>query len=266
MLLLDVAAMTLSVKVALVCNRLSPDIASNLSQSARWIKEAARKNVDLVCFGEYTFQGKEEDNYEKDIRVADTIPGIITSKLSKLSKQHSLHIIAGILEREQKALYDSAVLISCTGEITLRYRRINPQWHERNADKDLYREGAQFRTASMPFGKVGVIICGDFFDNSVLKRVKEVKPDFLVVPVAIAIALFESSYGNSASEKWATYKKEWIDQAKNLDTTCILVNSVSNKEKGSHSGGALIVSGNGELLAEAEIGKEMLIYHELPHL
>jgi predicted amidohydrolase len=194
--------------------------------------------------------------------VADTIPGTITSRLSELAKQHSLHIIAGILERRQKALYDSAVLISCTRKIVLRYRRINPRWHERNADKDLYRQGEQFGTASLPFGKVGVIICGDFFDNSVLKMVKEAKPDVLVVPVA----LFDSSYGNSTPEKWATYKREWINQAKNLGITCILVNSISGKEKSDHSAGALIVSGTGELLTEAEIGKETIIYYELPYL
>jgi len=98
--------MSLVAKVALVCNRLSSDISSNLSQAAMWIEEAGHKNADLVCFGEYAFQGKEEDDYEKDIKVADTIPGIITSRLSKLASQHSINIIAGILEREQEAIYD----------------------------------------------------------------------------------------------------------------------------------------------------------------
>ena len=253
-------------KVALVCNHLSSDVVENLSRAARWIDEAGHRNVDLVCFGEYAFQGKEEDDYEKDIRIADTIPGVITSRLSGLAMQHSLYIVAGILEREQGSLYDSAVLISCAGEIALRYRRINPQWHERCADKDLYRQGDDFAAATTPFGKVGIIICGDFFDDLVLARVKRARPDILVVPVAIPIALFESSYGNSASKKWATYKREWINQAKHLSTTCILANSVSDEEKGSHSGGAMIVSGTGEVLADAEIGKELIIYHELPPL
>jgi len=64
-------------------------------------------------------------------------------------------------------------------------------------------------------------------------------------------------------EKWATYKREWTDQAKNFGISCILVNSVSDEEKGSHSGGAMIVSRKGKILAEAEIGKEMITYYEL---
>jgi len=258
--------MSLAAKVALVCNRLSSDITSNLSQAAMWIEEAGHKNAGLVCFGEYAFQGKEEDDYEKDSKVADTILGIITSRLSGLASQHSINIITGILERKREAIYDSAVLINRLGEIVLKYRRINPQWHGRNADKTLYRQGDELGTTSTPFGKVGVVLCGDFFDDSVLTMVKKTRPDILVVPVAIPIAQFDSSYGKTPLEKWATYKREWTDQAKNLGITCILVNSVSDEEKGGHSGGAMIVSGKGKILAEAEIGKEMITYYELPQI
>jgi len=254
----------LGAKVALICNHLSSEIAHSLSRATKWINEAGRHSVDLVCFGEYAFQGKEEDDYERDISVADTIPGVITSKIAELARQHSLYVIAGILEREDGFLYDSAVLIDCTGDITLKHRRINPQWHGKCADKNLYRQGDEFRTALTSLGRIGIVICGDFFDGPVLVRVRKVRPDILVVPVAIPIALFSSSYGSTAAEKWATYKREWIDQAKNLSTICILVNSVSDKEKGSHSGGALVVSGTGNTLAEAEIGKETVLYYDLP--
>jgi len=230
------------------------------------IKEAGQKNADLVCFGEYAFQGKEADDYEKDIKVAETVPGVITSRLSELASQYSLNIIAGILEREREAIYDSAVLINHLGEIVLKYRRINPQWHGLNADKNQYRQGDEFRTTSMPFGKVGIVLCGDFFDDSVLTMVKKTRPDILVVPVAIPIAQFDPAYGKTPLEKWGTYKREWTDQAKNLGITCILVNSVSDEEKGSHSGGAMIVSSKGKVLVEAEIGKEMITYYEIPQI
>lgn len=259
----NLVVLTVSAKVALICNHLSPDVSHNLSQAARWVGEAGKKNVDLVCFGEYAFQGKEEDDYEKDMKIADTIPGVITSRLSRLAIKHSLYIVVGILEREQEALYDSAVLIDRAGDIVLRYRRINSQWHGRTASKDLYREGDEFGTATTPFGKVGIILCGDFFDDSVLAKVRKAESDILAVPVAIPIGLLESSYGDSASEKWATYKKEWICQAKRIGTTCVFVNSVSERKKGSHSGGAMIVSRDGQLLVEAEIGKESIVYHEL---
>jgi len=199
-------------RVALVCNYLSSNMKDNLRRGAVWIDKAGHNNGDLVCFGEYAFQGKEEDDYEKDISMADTIPGSITTEMGKLSKRHSLYVATGILERESGVLYDSAVLIDYTGKIVLKYRRISPQWHGKHADKNRYREGKNIRTALTPLGKVGIIICGDFFDDSVLARVKKVMPDCLVVPVAVPIADFEPSYGSAVSEKWATYKGEWIDQ------------------------------------------------------
>jgi predicted amidohydrolase len=253
--------MILKTKVALICNYLSPSLTDNLLRSAKWINEAGRRNVGLVCFGEYAFQGKEEDNYEKDFEMADTIRGHITDKLCDLSKRNSLSIVAGILERESKALYDSAVLVN-QDDIILRYRRINPQWHGKDADKNLYRQGEEFRIAETMIGKIGIVICGDFFDDSVLAKVKKAKPDYLIVPTAIPIALFASSYGDNAIEKWATYKNECTDQAKNLGINCMIVNSISGKEKGNHSGGAVIISKTGDILAESEIEREAIVYHE----
>jgi predicted amidohydrolase len=248
-------------KVALVCNFLSPNLEDNLLRGAEWINKARRGNVDLVCFGEYAFQGKEDDDYEKDFEIADTIGGHITDKLCELSKQNSLLIVAGILERELKALYDSAVLIN-QDDIILKYRRINPQWHGKNVDKNLYRQGEEFKIVKTTIGKIGIVICGDFFDDSVLAKVKKAKPDYLVVPIAIPIALFSSSYGTNAIEKWSTYKNECVDQAKNIGINCMIVNSISGKEKGSHSGGAVIISKTGDILAETEIEKESIVYYE----
>lgn len=127
-------------KVALVSFLFDLDVERNLSAIADAVENARAKGCKLICFPECALTGlpkaSSPEDYEFDIKLATEIPGDITDKIGKLARTAEIYIAISLLEKSQGKLYDTAVLFNDKGEIVLKYRRINPQWHGQNAPKN----------------------------------------------------------------------------------------------------------------------------------
>lgn len=230
-------------------------IEENLTQVEDSVKIAYKKHCQLIFFPECALTGLPTEDYKKDISLAVKVPGKLTGRIGAIAKRYRIYIAIGILEKEKEKIYDSAVLFSDTGEIILKYRRINPQWHSRKVSKDLYAEGKDLHVCLTPFGKLAFAICGDIFDNSVLKMLKKEKPDYLLVPMS-------RSFGGGCFNKEDWERKEkfvYARQIARIGVTTFLVNTFEPGTDGSF-GGALIIAQNGRIIAETKIGKPAYLY------
>lgn len=128
-------------KVALVSFLFDPDVKRNLSAIADAVKSARERGCKLICFPECALtrlpKASSPKDCESDIKLAVETPGDITDKIGRLARTAELYIAIGLLEKSQGKLYDTAVLFNDKGEIILKYRRINPQWHSQNVPKNL---------------------------------------------------------------------------------------------------------------------------------
>lgn len=248
-----------SFKVALVSLSLKSDVEKNLLTIAESVKNAQREGCRLICFPECALTGLPSEDYKADIELATEIPGDITDRIGYLSKRHSIYIAIGLLEKRDGRLFDTAVLFDDRGKIMLKYRRINPRWHGRNVSKNLYVEGTDINICSTPFGRIALAICGDIFDNEVVKRIREAKPDYLIVPML-------RSFGGDCHDKEEWEKEEkrvYARQVAKIGVTALLVNAFETGEEGGF-GGSLIISQDGEITAETEIGMPSTLIAELP--
>ena len=176
-------------KVALVVPRVTADSASNLATVERMSQAAISSEANLILLPEAVLTGLvNNDDPSHDLQLGQTIPGPATERLGALCSRHGIWLGFGMLEREHDSLYDSAVLLGRDGSISLRYRRIQPQWHGRNADPDVYCHGSELGTADGPLGRIGFLLCGDLFDDAIVSRFVTLGADWLLFPFARCFA------------------------------------------------------------------------------
>lgn len=248
-------------KAALVVNRVTSDINANLASIINTASECADAEIDLIVYPEAAITGLiNDDNVVHDLALGQSIPGPYTDALTKVTKEKSIYLATGILEREGKKLYDSAILLTPSGEIALKYRRINAQWYGKKADPNIYCQGSGLKKVNTPLGSFVFLICGDLFENDLIAQVRKLKPDWLLVPFSRCFD--NGTYDQSRWDK--EEKSEYIARVKLAGTTTFMVNYLADKDlDGGSFGGAMVVSANGEIVDEFPLGKKGILNVDL---
>lgn len=119
------------------------------------VEAAAAQKPDIVCLPEgISIVGVRA----RFADVAEPIPGPSTQRLSRLAKNLHSYVVAGIYERSEPLIYNTAVLLDRDGNLVGRYRKThlpNEEWEKGLTAGDSY---PVFET---DFGKVGILICWD---------------------------------------------------------------------------------------------------------
>lgn len=119
------------------------------------VEKAADQKPDIVCLPEgISIVGTRA----RFADVAEPIPGPSTQRLSRLARSLRSYVVAGIYERVEPQIYNTAVLLDREGNLVGRYRKThlpNEEW-----DKGL-TPGDSYPIFETDFGKVGLMICWD---------------------------------------------------------------------------------------------------------
>lgn len=153
-------------KLALASVRIvDGDIARNLSQMERCLREAKRRGAELVCFGEAFLQGfgALSWEYEEDRNIAVTADSPVLGKIRGWTKELGVDVLFGYYEREGEEIYSSCALIS-GGKTVCNYRRISAGWKDIKKADGHYREGTDTGVFSYRGRECTVALCGDLWD------------------------------------------------------------------------------------------------------
>lgn len=168
-------------KVKLATIHLQPKDGKNPSdkppQFAPLIAEAAKQKADLVVLPEtltYYGTGKKMDE------CAETIPGPSTEYFGQLAQKHDLYIVAGLVEREGKTLYNTAALLGPDGRLIGKYRKVTLPRSEIEAG---ITPGHDYPVFDTRFGKVGMMICYDGFFPEVARALAIQGAEVIAWPV-----------------------------------------------------------------------------------
>lgn len=148
-----------TVKVA--CIQMEPNVGEkddNIRHSVKFIEEAASNGAGLIVLPELCNSGYVFNTREEAFALSEEVPnGPTTEAWCKVAKQHGLHIVAGINEREGEMLYNSSVVIGPQGYVGI-FRKV----HLWNAENLFFEPGnlgfPVFKTA---IGRIGTFICYD---------------------------------------------------------------------------------------------------------
>lgn len=242
-------------RVALVVNKIALDREKNINKMLKYIDECSNNKADLVIFSEMSINGfRLTDVPEEDIKMGIDLKGEVIKSFCHKAKENNINVALGILEKCDKNLYDSAIFINRLGEISYKYRRISIGWRHPKMVDNIYKEGNEVKAHGSDIGKVTFLICGDLFDDDLLKKVKKLKVDFLLYPLARS-----AEDGNMDHDRWVKEELDcYMERVKMCETTTLFVNHIDNPI----AGGAYVISRNGEVLDYLKIGKEGILYYD----
>ena len=131
----------------------------NLKRAGKMLEDAAEKSCRLVLLPECLDLAWTHPSAKTE---AQPIPGPYSDILCKLAKTYNLYLCAGLTERSEDKVYNTAIFISPEGNILLKYRKINVL----TVAQDIYSIGETLSVVKTPFGVVGVNICSDNYIDS----------------------------------------------------------------------------------------------------
>jgi len=242
-------------RVAIISNRVTMDYRANQKKILDLALESIRKGAELILFPEAAATGLvNSGDASADLMVAEPVPGPRNDEWSKFATENNVYFAAGLLERDDTYIFDSAVLYNPDGDLVLHYRRNDPGWHMPTDNPHVYREGTEIPTAETDFGEVSFLICGDLWNDDVFLKLKRRNPDWLLYPFARGFDIthdIESVW----NAELVCYRDRWRESG----ATVLAANSFCEDPRHASVGGAWYTDRTGRLLASSLILQESVL-------
>ncbi|MBP7568527.1 MAG: carbon-nitrogen hydrolase family protein [Acidobacteria bacterium] len=236
----------------------------NLARAEAAVARAKALDCDFVVLPECLDLGWTNPAARQ---LATAIPGPFSDRLAEAARQHAIHVVAGLHERDGERLFNASVLFDDTGRLLHKHHKIN----ELDIAWDLYTRGDSLAVAPTRFGKVAISICADNAPASVSlgHAVGHLGARMLLSPCAWAVPAdydpVKEPYG------WNVWDDSYPDIARRHRMPVIGVSNVGAMEAGPWKGrlcigSSLAVSGHGTVLARGPYGvdAEALVTVDLP--
>jgi predicted amidohydrolase len=174
---------TETVKVAgIVLKWVRGDKETNYRRAERMIRQAAARGAKIVCTTECFLDGyaiaDKSIPLETYRALGEPIPdGAYCRRLRALADELDIVLIAGMLEAQGEARYNTAVLIGADGALLGKY-------HKQKLDHEQVRNtpGTESLVFATPHGRAGLMICADRTERSIVERYRSRGAEFLICP------------------------------------------------------------------------------------
>lgn len=194
-------------------------LQENLDEFSTLIAEAAALGADIVCLPEGITLAGTGKSY---VGVSEPVPGPTSEFLGRIASRHGVYIVAGILERDGEAVYNTAILIGRNGTMEGSYRKVTLPREEIDGG---VTPGYSFPTFDTDFGRIGVMICWDVAFPEPARQLALGGAEVILMPI----------WGGNTI----------LARARAIENQVYLVSSSYDMETG-------IFDHEGELIAEAE--------------
>lgn len=172
-----------SVRVAgIVLKWIRGDKEANFRRAEPMIREASANGAKIVCTTECFLDGyaiaDKSIPLDQYRALGEPIPdGKYFQRLAALAGELRIHLIAGMTEAEGEARYNTSVLLGPDGKLIGKY-------HKQKLQHELVRNtpGKESPIFTTPYGRMGLIICADRTEATIVQRICTAGADFLICP------------------------------------------------------------------------------------
>lgn len=141
------------------------NVASNLERHLEMMEESAEKNVDLLVFPELSLHGYRV----RDLAQSTALNVTDSDELRQLSARSAaldMDIVVGFVEVDSRYRYYISAAYIAQGELLHVHRKVYLPTYGMFDDSRYFGEGKQIRAFDTRFGRVGMLICEDFWHVS----------------------------------------------------------------------------------------------------
>jgi nitrilase len=148
-------------------------LEGSLARVLAAMAEAAQSGVELIVFPEtflpyypyFSFVEPAVLMGPSHLRLYDeavVIPGPQINRIAAAARQHGMHVLLGVNERDGGSLYNTQLLIDAAGEVVLKRRKITPTYHERMVWGQ--GDGAGLKVVPTSLGRIGALACWEHYN------------------------------------------------------------------------------------------------------
>ena len=155
------------------------DTTSAADSLARFVDlvRARVQHADLLVLPEGV---TEIGNGKTYLDLAEPVPGPSTATLGALARDLHTYLVAGLVEREGLAIYNTAVLIDRSGALIGKYRKV---YLPREEIEGGLTPGDSYPVFDTDFGRLGLLICWDIQYPDPARALALGGADILVLPI-----------------------------------------------------------------------------------
>ena len=175
-------------KVGIVQQANSADIASNVGKLKENITKLAKQGAELVVLQElhnslYFCQTEETSVFD----LAESIPGKSTDEFGALVKELGIVLVLSLFEKRAPGLYHiTAVVIEKDGSIAGKYRKMHIPDDPAYYEKFYFTPGdLGFQPIETSLGKLGILVCWDQWYPEAARLMALAGAEVLIYPTAI---------------------------------------------------------------------------------
>jgi nitrilase len=145
----------------------------SLEKLADLTADAAGDNAELVVFPEAFIGGyykghdfgvsigihsaEGRDEYRRLFESAVEVPGSATNFIGKVVREHGIHLVVGVIERDGGTLYCTALIFGPDGTLVGKHRKLMPTAMERVIWGT--GDGSTLTVVPTEIGRIGAVIC-----------------------------------------------------------------------------------------------------------
>src|SRR4030095_96067 len=126
-----------SIRVGLIQTKVGENLDENLDKTARFIKQAAKKDAEIVCLQElfanpYFAQTKDDKFFD----VAEPVPGRLSGFLADCALSNHVFLIGGSIYEQggDGKFYNTSLIFDANGDLVGKYRKMHiphdPNYYE----------------------------------------------------------------------------------------------------------------------------------------
>lgn len=230
------------------------DVQTNLKEHLQIAQDAAAQGVDLLVFPELSLTGYQVQDLVPEVAIRATADDPTFAQL--LQASHQLDLIVGFVHRDRRDRFFIAAAYLSAGECLHLHHKVYLPTYTMFDEKRYFDQGETIRAFDTRWGRVGLLICEDFW---------HISPPYLLWLDGADVLFLQSSsptrgVGTAArpgSSRWV----ELVNQAYGSMFTSYIVhcNRVGYEDGKNFWGGSSVVDPNGEFLTHGLYFDEALI-------
>ena len=249
--------MKLNLALAQIATKLG-DVEANLAKHLDYIGQAKAQNADLLVFPELSLTGYVLQDLVASVAHNPTEDDRIFKHLFKASRD--LDLVVGFVDEDTRHRFYIASAYLSGGKLIHVHHKVYLPTYGLFDEGRFFAWGDEVRAFDTRFGRMGMLICEDFWHAS---------PPYLLWLDGADIMLFSSaSPGRGLNDTEKLESARWVERVNkayaSMFTSFVAHSNRVGYEDGLHFwGGATVFDPNGKELAHGPYNEEALAFAEL---